>query len=100
MSDECTQISQCLPNPEIISKHYMTIGNVHQNLRDRRQSLSDPSVAPPGAADHKELAFKPAGCSFCEGMTLRFIVLRVSTLARIDTESTSASTLLRVALAR
>ena len=52
------------------------------------------------ATIHTELALNPAVCSFCEGVTLRFIMLRVSTLAWKDTKSASASTLLRVALAR
>ena len=54
------------------------------------------------AMDRTELALDPMVrfCSLCEGVTLCFVVLRVSTLARIDPESASTSTWLRVALAR
>lgn len=55
------------------------------------------------ATDLTELALDPkpklklCSLSLCEGVMLRFIVFRLSTLARKDTESASASTLLSVA---
>lgn len=49
------------------------------------------------ATDLTELADEFKFCSRCEGVMLRFIVFRLSTLARKDTESASVSTLISVA---
>ena len=63
------------------------------SLQELEERLGLVGACEEGVTVHTELALDPAVCSFCEGVTLRFIVLRVSTLARKDTESASASTL-------
>lgn len=62
-----------------------------------RSGLFDGTVAVLLATDLTELAEEFKLCSRCEGVMLRFIVFRLSTLARKDTESASGSTLLSVA---
>ena len=59
--------------------------------------LATPLLTEPAAVAPPNPTFRLSSLSFWEGVTLLFIVFRLSTLARNETESASGSTLLNVA---